>query len=91
MSRFLSLATLPLAATQVVAQTYTSCNPLNSTCPSDVALGTSHTFNWTTGTAAPTSIWNTTAGTVNFETTGAEFTVSNSEPLYAANSRADQH
>lgn len=83
MSRFISLATLLLAATQVLAQTYTSCNPLNSTCPSNEALGTSHTFNWTTGTAAPSSIWNTTAGTVNFETTGAEFTVSNTDALYA--------
>lgn len=78
MSRLLSLATvLAAAATQVVAQTWTNCNPLNSTdCPSDMALGTAHTWNWTSGDAADTKVWNTTAGTIDWSTTGAAFTVS---------------
>lgn len=77
MSRVFSLATVLLAATQAVAQTYTSCNPLNSTaCPSDVALGSYHTWNWTASAAADTKVWNTTAGTINWEADGAEFTVS---------------
>lgn len=78
MSRLFSLATLLLyAATRAVAQTYTSCNPLNETdCPSDPALGTSTYFNFTGMQSADSKIWNTTAGTVNWGDYGAEFTVS---------------
>ena len=68
------LTTLLLAST-ALAQTFTACNPLNSTgCPADQALGTTATFNWTSS-SADSAIWNTTAGSVNFGEDGAEFTI----------------
>lgn len=77
MSRIFSLATILLVAvSQVAAQTWTNCNPLNSTCPGDEALGMTHTFNFTNSAMADSAIWNTTAGTVNYALDGAEFTVS---------------
>ena len=57
------------------AQTYTSCNPLNSTtCPSDPALSTNATFNWTQ-VVADTKVWNTTAGTLDYDDSGANFVI----------------
>ncbi len=62
--------------TFTTAQTFTSCNPLNSTnCPVDTALGTNHTWDFTTGQADTTS-WNTTDGAITYGTNGAEFTIS---------------
>ena len=66
------LATIfsPLA----LAQTFTSCNPLNSTdCPVNTALGTNHTWDFTTG--PPDSTWNVTNGKITYGTNGAEFTI----------------
>lgn len=61
---------LPLA----LAQTWTSCNPLNvTTCPPDLALGTNHTWDFTTGQADST--WNTTNGNIGYGQNGAEFTI----------------
>ena len=40
MARFTAPLALLALATQIVAQTSTSCNPLNTTCPRDPALGT---------------------------------------------------
>ena len=59
-----------------IAQTWTSCNPLNETdCPSDPALGISNaTFDLTKTTFAD-NVWNTTAGTINYGVNGAEFTI----------------
>ena len=72
--RLASAATLLLAST-ALAQTYSACNPLNSTsCPTDEALGTSASFNFSDASAS-TSIWNTTAGTINWQGDGAEFTI----------------
>ena len=73
-------ATLALGALSLLssaaAQTWTSCNPLNSTkCPSDMALGMSQTFNFTTQTSTDATIWNTTAGKLVYGTEGAEFTI----------------
>ena len=54
------------------AQTFTSCSPLNRTdCPTDTALGTNHTYDFTQTSAGPT--WNTTAGTIVYSENGAEF------------------
>lgn len=69
------LLSLLVAITSVSAQTSTLCNPMNGTCPGDLALGTSHTWNFTHATTADTTIWNTTAGTINYELDGAEFTI----------------
>lgn len=57
-----------------VAQTFTSCNPLNSTgCPTDTALGTNHTWDFTT--APSDSAWNVTDGRITYGANGAEFTI----------------
>lgn len=68
------LTTLLLAST-VFAQTWTNCNPLNATCPSDTALGTNATFNFTSS-LPNLHIWNTTAGTLQQGTDGAAFVIS---------------
>ncbi|GAM42890.1 cell wall glucanase [Talaromyces pinophilus] len=62
---------IPLAA----AQTYSSCNPLNGTCPADPGLA-NYTFytDFTAGDSA-FEFWNTTAGTVNNTAQGAAFII----------------
>ncbi|EME78213.1 glycoside hydrolase family 16 protein, partial [Pseudocercospora fijiensis CIRAD86] len=59
----------------VLAQTTTDCNPLNSTCPDDPALGTtfSSTFNGSMSEFDP-AFWNVTAGTslISFGDDGVE-------------------
>lgn len=68
------IAILGLLPQIVAPQTWTSCNPLNRTdCPTDVALGTNHTFDFTTSQAG--SSWNTTAGNIVYGANGAEFTI----------------
>ncbi|RAL03249.1 glycoside hydrolase family 16 protein [Aspergillus ibericus CBS 121593] len=67
-----ALAAVPLCA----AQTYSSCNPLNKTCPADKGLNQwSFSTNFTVGESA-FDRWNTTAGTVNSTSKGAEFKIS---------------
>ncbi|RAO66116.1 uncharacterized protein BHQ10_002128 [Talaromyces amestolkiae] len=63
---------IPLAA----AQTYTTCDPLNGTCPADPGLA-NYTFytDFTAGDSA-FEFWNTTAGTVNSTSQGAAFIIS---------------
>ena len=64
------LTVLPLT----LAQTYTSCQPLNSTCPADPALGLSHVFNFTAESAGST--WRTTSGSIPFSApNGAAYTI----------------
>ncbi|KAH8689544.1 concanavalin A-like lectin/glucanase domain-containing protein [Talaromyces proteolyticus] len=61
-------ALLPLAA----AQTYTNCNPRESSnCPADPALGKAATYDFTKG--APTG-W-TASGTIDYSSKGGAFTV----------------
>ncbi|CAO1601855.1 hypothetical protein XANCAGTX0491_005494 [Xanthoria calcicola] len=73
------LTTLSLLSTflasPVVAQTWTSCNPLNTTdCPTDPALSTNHTYDFTTSSIGTT--WNATAGSLKYsQTAGAYFTI----------------
>ncbi|MCJ1309359.1 hypothetical protein MMC25_003018 [Agyrium rufum] len=57
------------------AQTFTACNPLNSTnCPTDPAFGMNYTFDFTD--KKYDSVWNTTAGTIIYDdNAGAEFTI----------------
>lgn len=74
LSLFTSLGLLSALLSQVAAQTFTSCNPLNQTdCPTDVALGTNHTFDFVQSSAGST--WNTTAGNIVYGNNGAEFTI----------------
>lgn len=76
----MSVLTLSLLSTLLAvaaAQTWTSCNPLNQTCPSDTALGISNaTFNFATS-SADSNVWNTTAGNIVYGDQGAEFTIAN--------------
>lgn len=73
MSRF--ILPLTLFAASAFAQTFTDCNPLNSTCPSDPALGTTltQTFNESQVEFDP-SFWTVAAGTdlISFGADGAE-------------------
>ncbi|CAL8579942.1 hypothetical protein XPA_005673 [Xanthoria parietina] len=70
----LSLLSIFLAS-PVVAQTWTSCNPLNTTdCPTDPALSTNHTYDFTISSIGTT--WNATAGSLKYsQTAGAYFTI----------------
>lgn len=68
-----SFALSGLAATllpQALAQTWTSCNPLNTTCDNNPALGTNATFHWNK-TQADSDLWTKTAGTIDFTTRGS--------------------
>ena len=80
MTGFIKTAALVLAATavsHVSAQTWTDCNPTkNSSCPSDTALGTWHSWNFTGSVIADDKVWNTTGGTPDYEDVGTQFTVS---------------
>jgi len=74
MPLLLSLALLTTLVSPLAAQTFTSCNPLNSTCPPNTALGISNaTYDFLTSKAGST--WNTTAGNIVYGTQGAEFTI----------------
>ncbi|KUI64239.1 putative glycosidase crf1 [Cytospora mali] len=72
---FLLPAAVLLGALQnVLAQTTTTCNPLNTTgCPTDPAFGTDYNFVFNTTPAE--GAWETTAGTVDYTDNGAEFTI----------------
>jgi Glycosyl hydrolases family 16 len=65
------VATISSAA----AQTWTSCNPLNETCPPDQALGTNYTWNFSTDSLMDNSIWNITNGAVDYTEEAAQFTI----------------
>ncbi|KAI4122098.1 MAG: hypothetical protein LQ338_006000 [Usnochroma carphineum] len=73
--RYLSaLSLFACFAAPVAAQTWTSCNPLNTTdCPADTALGTNHTWDFVAASAGDP--WNITAGTIISGSSGAEFTI----------------
>ena len=76
-----------LSASAAVAQTHTNCQPLNTTCPPDLALGTYAQFNFTTNEANP-AIWNSTANPIGFSSSnGADFNIKQSgdAPTLAAN------
>jgi hypothetical protein len=74
MARFLKLTAVAALTATVAAQTFTNCNPLNSTCPADLALGTYAEFDWTAN-HLNNDIWNSTSTPVGFGTDGAEFTI----------------
>lgn len=57
------LAAVAALATTAFAQTTTDCNPLNKTCPADLALGVSnYTWNIASATSLDATIWNNTGG-----------------------------
>ncbi|KAJ9296830.1 CAZyme family GH16 [Paecilomyces variotii] len=67
------LGLLATSIHSVSAQTWTSCNPLNVTCPPDPALGTNATFNFTS--SLDDKIWNITNGAIDYTSQGAEFSI----------------
>ncbi|CAK3970755.1 glycoside hydrolase family 16 [Lecanosticta acicola] len=80
---FLAIASLAAFwATTSLAQTTTDCNPLNSTCPSDPALGTTYATQFNaTMQEFPSQYWNVTAGTslISFgDTNGADLSLQTS-------------
>ncbi|KAB8238562.1 glycoside hydrolase family 16 protein [Aspergillus alliaceus] len=71
----LSAIAVALGAQLGAAQTYTSCNPMEKTCPADVGLANSTlTTGFTSGESA-FKYWNTTSGTVSSTSLGAEFSI----------------
>ena len=50
--------------TSVTAQTFTSCNPLNATCPANTALGTNHTW-MMNSTTSMSDAWTVKSGTAD--------------------------
>jgi beta-glucanase (GH16 family) len=73
-SNFFSAAALLAVAQLVAAQTSTVCQPLEKTCPDDLALGTSKTIDFTSGessdfTALPGTTLKHTADGVEFDIT----------------------
>ncbi|QGA17150.1 hypothetical protein EYB26_004820 [Talaromyces marneffei] len=58
----------------VSAQTSTSCQPLNETCPPDPALSTSHTWNISASSQLD-NIWNITNGVLNYTDDAVGFTI----------------
>jgi beta-glucanase (GH16 family) len=50
---------------------------MNSTCPSNPALGTNATFNFTGGAMGDSKIWKVTSGSIKWNEDGADFVVAN--------------
>ncbi|QSZ32750.1 hypothetical protein DSL72_002329 [Monilinia vaccinii-corymbosi] len=73
-SRLLLAGATILSPFLAQAQTFTACNPLNKTCPSNPALGTSHTFIFNTSSTV-TDCFDITAGSLTYGDNGAEFTI----------------
>ncbi|KIX07020.1 uncharacterized protein Z518_04996 [Rhinocladiella mackenziei CBS 650.93] len=71
----ITFALLSLLTTSF-AQTFTDCNPMERTdCPDMTALGVSnYTIDFTKSIMSD-RVWNTTAGTIDYDTSGAEFTI----------------
>jgi beta-glucanase (GH16 family) len=68
------LLSVALAASTVTAQTFTDCNPMQKTCPANIALGTNATFDLTN--PVNSKIWNVTAGPMSYQPkAGADFTI----------------
>ena len=78
MSRLILAATAAMLTASVTAQTFTTCNPMNATCPEDPALGTTFetTFNATMNEMNP-NFWNISAGEelISFTDEGAEMSI----------------
>lgn len=70
-----ALALLALAGT-TLAQTHSDCDPTKQTdCPPNTALGVSnYTIDFETNMMS-SSVWNTTAGKIEYNDDGAEFTI----------------
>ncbi|EED18583.1 cell wall glucanase, putative [Talaromyces stipitatus ATCC 10500] len=75
MMRSSVLAALVAALVSTVsAQTTTNCQPLNETCPPDLALGTAHTWNLSSSSQLDDT-WNITNGVMNYTEDALGFTI----------------
>lgn len=72
------LAALAALTAPAVAQTSTECNPLNTTCPADPALGTSFNQTFSSDSTFNPALWNYTAGQVGYTDQGATFQITKS-------------
>ena len=68
-----ALSVLAGIISSVSAQTYTSCNPLNTGCPTDPALGKAVLYDFTKGSSSDWSL--STNAFPTFDSSGAEFTI----------------
>ncbi|KAI0401240.1 concanavalin A-like lectin/glucanase domain-containing protein [Xylaria palmicola] len=68
-------ATAALFSQSTTAQTYTSCNPLQSTCPPDPALGRTIDVDFTQGGS---DLFTSSGGTPTYDSNGVSFTVAKS-------------
>ncbi|KAI0392102.1 glycoside hydrolase family 16 protein [Xylariaceae sp. FL0594] len=68
-------ATVALLSGSTTAQTYTECNPLQNTCPSDPALGKTIEVDFTKG---PSDLFTPSGGTPTYDANGVSFTVAKS-------------
>ncbi|KAI1369249.1 glycoside hydrolase family 16 protein [Xylaria arbuscula] len=64
-----------LFSSPVAAQTYTSCNPLTSSCPADPALGSTIDIDFTQGGS---NLFTSSGGTPTYGSDGVSFTVAKS-------------
>ncbi|KAL3482407.1 concanavalin A-like lectin/glucanase domain-containing protein [Aspergillus californicus] len=76
MTLFRNLAVLAASIAPVFAQTWTHCNPTETDCDPNPALGTNYT--WYFNETQNEDIWNITNGEINWTDDGAEFTIASS-------------
>ncbi|KAJ9625539.1 transglycosylase [Taxawa tesnikishii (nom. ined.)] len=83
--RLASIATIAalLCASPSAAQTYTTCNPTQGTCPADTALGKSISVNFASG--ASNDFY--ASGTPTYDSNGVSFTVAKSGDAPQLNSK----
>ncbi|KFY89952.1 hypothetical protein V500_05385 [Pseudogymnoascus sp. VKM F-4518 (FW-2643)] len=74
-SNFFSAAALLAVAQLVAAQTSTDCQPLDKTCPDDLALGTTKTIDFTTGKSS--DFFALPGTTLKYTGEGVEFDITN--------------
>lgn len=76
MLRFGFLGLLAAFIAPAVAQTFTACSPLNSTCAPDPALAMEYNWNMTNTTLDTTQgVWNMTGEGISYLNNYAEFTI----------------
>lgn len=72
---FSILSTASLASL-AFAQSFTDCNPLEKTCPPNVALGTKVDFDFK-AEGGDSKLWRQKGGKIDFTTSGAQFSIIN--------------
>jgi len=84
-----TLLSAVLLAAGAVAQTFTSCNPLNTTCPPNPALGTTFEEHYSSAQAEfDPRFWNVTAGTslITFGDAGANLVLTKKDDMVTVQS-----